>query len=481
MKNNYIKCSLLVTTGVLSTNLIDAQELKMGDKPNVLFIMSDDLRPNLSPYGDNYAITPNIENLANNGITFLNAYCQQAVSNPSRASLLTGLKPDETGVTNLTTHFREKIPNTVTLPQAFLNNGYVTYSTGKVFHSKENTLDPVSWTIQGEHFSAKREYILEKNRVNDTKQSYSEVLNVDDTVYPDGKIADDAIKFLRMAVQNDKPFFIAVGFKKPHAPYCVPKKYYDMYEGVKFDVKHPERTIGSPDIAYHNNQEIHGYKNIPKGGIPYDIEQDIIRSYYACITYVDAQIGKVLKELKNLGLDKNTIIVFVGDHGYHLGEQSSWCKSTNFELDTRVPFILSVPDLKTKELKRHEVVSLIDIYPTLIDICGITPEIKLSGLSMKNMLENPKAEWDNVAYSQFVRPYAAIGDKVKPEIMGYSIRTQKYRCTYWYDCKTGAIVAKELYKLSDNRIEERNLSGMKNYRKVETELALLLDNYRLGN
>ncbi|MFO7575713.1 MAG: sulfatase [Bacteroidales bacterium] len=450
------------------------------DRPlNVLFFLVDDLRPDLGSYGNRQVVTPNIDRLAKAGVVFTRAYCQQAVSNPSRASLLTGLRPDENGVTDLETHFRDKVPNVVTLPQLFKNNGYLAAGTGKVFHALSNTVDPVSWSVPVPNYEGGN-YLLPENQTGKGKQNATECADVHDTAYFDGKIALDAVRLLKEAKANDQPFFVAVGFKKPHAPFCAPKKYWDIYNDTVFTITDREKPAGSPDIAFHNWQEIRGYRDIPDSGpIPPEKEQLIWNGYYACISYIDAQVGIVMEALDSLGLLENTVIVLWGDHGYHLGEQQSWCKSTNFELDARVPLIIAAPGLNGNGETCDAIVETLDVYPTLADLCNLSPESRLSGVSLQPLLDTPDRKWGNVAYNQFIRPYSALRSK-EPTHMGYSVRTDDWRCTYWWDLATGEVVEKELYDLRKNKIEKENLAGRSQYAKIEKKLAGMLTDYRNG-
>ncbi|TFH50369.1 MAG: iduronate-2-sulfatase [Bacteroidia bacterium] len=450
-----------------------------GKPMNVLFFVSDDMRPNLGCYGDKYAVTPNIDRMAAEGVVFSHAYCQQAVSNPSRTSLLTGLRPDETGVINLETHFRTKLPDLVTLPQLFKNNGYLTLGTGKVFHALKETVDPVSWSEPVPDYEGGG-YFLPENQIGKGKQNSSECADVPDTTYVDGKMTIDAIKYLARAKEENRPFFIAVGYKKPHAPYVAPQKYWDIYKDKPYEITDRERPVGAPALAFHNNEEIRGYRDVPEEGpIPPEKEQEIVHGYYACISYVDAQIGKVLAALDSLGLRDNTIIVFWGDHGYHLGEQDLWCKSTNFELAAKAPLIISAPGMTGNGNRSDAIVEFVDVYPTLAALAGLTPQGGLSGTSLTPLLKNPDAKWKDVAFNQFTRPYRAIR-KFPPTHMGYSVRTRDWRCTYWWDLNTGEVVEKELYNLKDNRIEKVNLAGNPDYSKIENKMAQMVTDYRDG-
>jgi iduronate 2-sulfatase len=475
----YIGTALILC--LVMTTIYGKDTVKDGPAPppNILFIVADDLRPNLGCYGDRYAHTPNIDRLAENGVVFTRAYCQQAVCNPSRASLLTGLRPDETGVTNLKTHFRTSFPDLVTLPQLFKNMGYLTLGTGKVFHQSKETMDTVSWSepISGQQ---KEKYILPENKQGKGKQNVTEKAEVHDTAYVEGRITRDLLGFLAKAKENKQPFFIAAGFYKPHAPYCAPIKYWDIYKGMTFEIKDRSRPTGSPKLAFHNNQEIRGYRDVPgEGPIPSEKEQEIIHGYYACISYVDAQVGMILDELGRLGLDENTIVVFWGDHGYHLGEQGSWCKSTNFELDARAPLIIAAPSMKGNGQKSDAIVEFVDVYPTLADLAGIAAPGNLSGVSLTPLLNKPARKWKNLAFNQFARPYRAIFKEVETH-RGYSVRTEHWRCTCWYDLSTGEIVEKELYRLEGMDIEKENLAGMSEYTSIERRLTELISDYKGG-
>ena len=449
-------------------------------KMNVLFILVDDLRPNLGCYGDPIAVTPQIDALARRGVLFNHAYCQQAVCNPSRASMLTGLRPDETGVVNLQSHFRTKNPDVVTLPQWFKQNGYYTVGIGKTTHGTKATEDEISWTKE---ISASSDmYALPENRVKKGKGVSIEMADVSDDMYSDGKIARNTITVIREAQKGEAPFFVAVGFRKPHAPFNAPKKYWDMYDRNIFKVKNRNRPEGSPDLAFHQWQELRGYKDIPKSeALSVEKEQELQHGYYACISYVDEQVGKIVRELERQKLLDHTIIVLWGDHGYHLGEQDLWCKSTNFELDVRVPLLIVDPRRHGNGRQSNAVVETVDLYPTLNQLCGIEPTYSLSGISLKPLLDNPAEKWEYPAFSQFVRPYDVILGKGAETHMGYSVRIDGFRATYWYSALTKSWDHKELYVLEGDNLEEKNVSGQKKYRDIERRLADLLKSYQQGN
>jgi iduronate 2-sulfatase len=449
------------------------------DKPNILFIAVDDLNMNLACYGDTIAISPNIDKLAHEGILFTRAYCQQASCAPSRTSLLTGRRPDEIGVVDHVTHFRDNFPETVTLPQLFKSNGYKTISIGKIFHFAKGFQDSISWSEPELYKTGikKEQYVLPKNR-SGGKAASTECVNGDDDLYWDGQIAGEAVRYLRQFESEKTPFFLAVGFLKPHLPFCAPKKYWDLYDN-EFTLNEKERAkpVNAPDLAFHQLQELRGYKDIPKKG-PLTLEQEkkLLHGYYACISYVDAQIGKIINELKVLGMAENTIIVLWSDHGYHTGDFGLWCKATNFEAATRVPLIFSGPGI-SKGLESSSVVELLDIYPTLAELSGYPIPDGVSGTSLYPILKNQKYKANGIALSQFVRPYSAIRSR-EPKIMGYSVRTPEYRYTEWRSFPDMGVVEKELYQMTDNNMEENNLAGDNRFNSIMKKLSQEIDKRR---
>jgi len=440
-------------------------------KYNVLFIAVDDLRPDLHCYGDPVAVTPNIDRLAIEGTFFTRAYCQQAVCGPSRASIMTGLRPDQLRVWDLKTHFRENIPEAVTLPQYFKDHGYHAREVGKIYHDPLDAKDPQSWSgpslLHVTQNGQGHKYVLDENCTGKMKAAATEKADVPDTSYIDGKVCQAAIQILSEV--KDSAFFLAVGFRRPHLPFTAPAKYWDMYEPEKFPaIKNPDPPEGVPELALHNWKELRGYTDMPDIG---DVgPEDALRlrwGYYAAISYIDHQIGMLVNELKRLDLYKNTVIVVWADHGFHLGEHNLWGKITNFELDTRVPLIFYSPDQKTRGSGTDAIVELVDVYPTLTDICGLGIPQGLAGRSLKPLIEDPGAEWDHKAISQFPRPGYYKG---KPEFMGYSMRTDRFRYTKWIRIKTGEAVAMELYDHDKDPYEGKNLAEHPDYTKTVHEL-----------
>ncbi|RJP30161.1 MAG: iduronate sulfatase [Candidatus Omnitrophota bacterium] len=442
-------------------------------KTNVLFIAVDDLRPQLGCYGFSQMRTPHIDALAARGTVFTRAYCQQAVCSPSRTSLLTGLRPDSTRVYDLQTHFRLNIPDIVTLPQYFKQNGYHTQSFGKIYHGGLN--DPDSWSVKSWHpnvpgygkpetlkaLDEERKRLREKN-----KSTATEVLqrdsrtgqalkvttpkyrvrgpswedpDVPDNALPDGQTADEAIKTLRKI--KDKPFFLAVGFLKPHLPFVAPKSYFDLYPPDTIPLPlNPFPPQEVPPIALHNWGELRNYNDIPeKGPLTNKQKMDLIRAYYAAVSYTDAQIGRIVDELERLGLRDNTVIVLWGDHGWQLGEHDLWCKHTNFEIATHSPLIFSAPGQKNAGAQTDSLAEFVDIYPTLCELCDLPLPEHLQGTSLKPVMEDPLREVKKAAFSQYPRG----------KIMGYSIRTDRYRYTEWQN-QDGFAITKELY---DHRVD----------------------------
>lgn len=426
-------------------------------KPNVLFIMVDDLRPALGCYGDKFAHTPNIDALAKTGILFRRAYCQQAVCAPSRTSILTGLRPDATQIWGLKKPFRETSPNVVTMPQHFRNNGYVTAQIGKIFHDPATHQDSASWSgpvlynVTGNKKGHK--YLLNEN-LTAGKGASTERQVVEDSAYIDGKVAEASIQVLRQIAKQ--PFFLAVGFRRPHLPFTAPDQYWRLFDKTHFPIPPNARPAHAPDIAFHNSQELRGYRDIPQEEpISEQLAKHLWQGYYAAVSYTDAQIGKVLAELDRLRLRQNTIVVLLADHGYHLGEQDQWAKSTNFENAVRVPLIISVPGLGISA-SSQAIVELLDLYPTLSELCGLPPRPELQGKSLSKLLKNPTAPYKGVALSQFIRPYSALQNESTIHTMGYTIRTDRYRYTEWYPFKTDSVIARELYDHRLDSEESRN-------------------------
>ena len=422
------------------------------ERPNVLFIAVDDMNVNLGCYGDTQALSPNLDRLAERGLVFRRAYCQQAVCNPSRASLLTGRRPDTIRVWDLRADFRATLPDIGTLPQHFKRHGYHTQAIGKIFHNMGDLDDAPSWTAPAVLHAGRHseDYALEENRRGGgRKMAVVENVEAPDTAYRDGQIARLAAKTL--GTLKDGPFFLAVGFWRPHAPFVAPRKYWERYRREKIDrPANPDPPRGAPQIALHQSREIRGYGGVPKTGeIPAETVQQMRHGYYASISFVDEQIGIVLDELERLGLDERTIVVFWSDHGYHLGEHGLWCKTSNFELDARVPLVVSAPGMASAGQQTEALVELVDLYPTLVDLCGLPTPAGLEGVSLRPVLADPAARVKQAAFTQHPRPF--YGGR-PPEAMGYSVRTDHFRYTEWRSLNDGSLQGRELY---DHRRDPR--------------------------
>jgi len=439
--------------------------------PNVVLITADDLRPELGCYGS-AAITPHLDELAARGTTFTRAYCQQAVCNPSRSSMLTGLRPGTLGLYVNGTHFRELKPDVTTLPLWFKEHGYTTRCSGKLFHNwhtKEHG-DPRSWSApEYLHYAnhgddtARIDGLLPENHATLGKglRKYGSVglcesYDVPDEAYYDGRVAAEAVRLIP-ELKKSGPFFLAVGFWKPHAPFNAPKKYWDLYERDALPPLNPDRPGNAPEIAFHQSTEILGPPDKQTQPTPGQIAE-MRHGYFAGVSYMDAQVGKVLAALRENGLEENTIVLFWGDHGYHLGEHGLWAKTSNFELDARVPLIIAPLAPKVPGAKAGALVEMIDLFPTLTALCGLPAAPDLEGVNLAPLLEDPAATVKPAAFTQHPRP--AYPDRTKvgvPEVMGYSVRTAEWRYTEWRNWETGAVEASELYDHTDERPELENL------------------------
>lgn len=428
------------------------------DRPNVLFIAVDDLRVELGCYGQHHVHSPHIDQLASEGTLFERAYCQQTVCNPSRASLLTGMRPDTLRVWDLPTHFRVGHPDAVTLPQTFMNNGYFVRGIGKIFHNWRQDDwkgDPASWSVPsilhyGTHGNDKPEVSGTPAPNLASGWKGLECRDVPDEAYYDGRVASATVKALQELSRQSKPFFLAAGFWKPHTPFNAPKKYWDLYD--REDVPIPARITppdSVPDIALTPDRV--------RRNMTVEQLRELHHGHLAAISYLDAQIGRVLKTLNESRLKDNTIVVFWSDHGLHLGEHGLMRKTTVFELDARVPLIIRTPD-GMKGQRTESLVELLDLYPTLTDLCSLNAPPSVQGTSLVPLLKDPRASVRDVALTQTPRPNYLRG-KQQPEAMGYSIRTSRYRYTEWRDFSSGRTVAAELYDHSSDPGETRNLAN----------------------
>jgi len=446
---------------------------------NVLFIAVDDLRPELHCYGRLYIKSPHIDRLASRGMIFERAYCQAAVCRASRVSLLTGLRPDSTEIWSNGSrhqHFRDHLPDIVTLPQQFKNQGYRVQAFGKLYHGafavRNKWNDPASWSVPA--WLPKPRYYYTENGVRVAREVFArrtkatgpriddwvnhfvlglshEAPDVDDDVLQDGQIAVRGIKALREI--KGKPFFLALGFLKPHLPFIAPKRYWEMYPSDKIKIASNLYTPkDAPRFASTSWGHSRTYTDFPRKGEPSEkLIRELTRGYAACVSYVDAQVGRVLDELDRLGLRDNTIVVLWGDHGWHIGENHIWGKATNFELSTRAPLIVSDPRMKAAGGKTKTLVEFVDLYPTLCELAGLPLPDHLEGVSFAPLLDEPAQPWKTAAFSQYPNK----------GYMGRSIRTHHYRFTRWTkNDEPKTLGGMELYDHKSDPQENVNIANL---------------------
>ena len=493
-------------------------------KPNVLFIAIDDLRPELGCYGSPIARSPHLDELAKEGMRFDRAYCQQAICSPSRASLMTGARPDQIGVIENTAYFRELNPEVVTLPQHFIANGYEAVYCGKIYHGRM-TDERHSWSRKAAYDRCGIErthlpggYALLENQklwASNKKKMLArygsqgsgglihgpayESAEVPDHAYSDGYSAQLAIATLRDHLEKkpNQPLFLALGFKKPHLDFVAPKKYWDLYDREKIKLAdQSDGPIAGAATGLHASFELRTRHGIPKKGpIGSELGKTLLHGYYACVSYVDAQIGLMLDALEEAGIRNDTVIVVWGDHGWHLGDMGIWGKATNYEIATRVPLIVWTPNMKARGKNSEALVELVDIYPTLCELTNLPVPEGLAGKSFASVLDDHKEEGKEYAVSQFPNPalreWAAnplspgmrqtffgpliegVEDRIKRQqgklwdrelfenhLMGYTLRTKRYRLVAWLDYRNvdEEPLFLELYDHTKDSLETRNVA-----------------------
>ncbi|MBN2314148.1 MAG: sulfatase [Sedimentisphaerales bacterium] len=449
-----------VTAAGMPTSLFAATR----KKPNILFIAVDDLRPQLGCYGHKQMISPNIDKLASDGVTFLRSYCQVPVCGASRASLLTGVRPTPNRFLGYDTWAEKDLPGALSIAKHFKNNGYHTLSNGKIFHHQKDCID--SWSEDPFRPTGPwRNYLLEESRRLESENSPQrgpayEAADVDDSAYFDGMLADKGISDLRRLKRMDKPFFLALGFFKPHLPFNAPKKYWDMYKREQIDLAdNPFRPKGAPDAALHTWGELRAYAGIPpKGPLSDEQARTLIHGYYACVSYTDAQIGRVVAELETLGLRDNTIVILWGDHGWNLGEHGLWCKHCNFETSLHSPLIITGPSIKGGQ-RCNALTEYLDIYPSLCELSGLSIPEHTQGTSFVPLLQNPNLPWKEAVFSRYFR--------------GDSVKTDRYRYTQWRD-KRGKVNARMLYDHHVDPVENVNIAELPQNKDLVEKLSNML-------
>lgn len=434
-------------------------------RPNVLLIMSDDLNNDMAAYGHPLVKTPNLDRLAGRGVRFDRAYNQYPLCSPSRTSMLTGLRPDTTRIYDLQTHFRTTIPDVLTLPQLFRRNGYVAARVGKIYHygnpgqiGTNGLDDPASWdaVVNPRGIDKDEESVLTNltpgRGLGSSLAFYASPAS--DEQHTDGKVATETIALLEK--YKDRPFFIGAGFYRPHCPYIAPKKYFDMYplDRIAVPTYTQEQIDQVPPIAF--------WTRPLNWGVSEDGRRRAIQAYYASISFLDANVGRILDAVERLGLADHTVIVFVSDHGYHLGELGQWMKQSLFERASRNPMFVAGPGIVRGVSTRT--VELVDLYPTLGELAGLPLPAGLQGRSLKPLLKDPKAPWDEPAFTQVLRGGA------DGSVMGYSVRTEQWRYTEWDGGKRGA----QLYDETKDPDEMRNLASDPKHAEVVARMRQLL-------
>jgi iduronate 2-sulfatase len=498
------------------------------DKPNVLFIAIDDLKPILGCYGNKMIHTPNIDRLAKMGTTFMRNYCQLAVCGPTRASMMTGMRPDITKVWDLNTTMRSVNPDIISLPQYFISQGYSSQGIGKVYDPRcvDKELDGPSWSVPyyktdskyyppetGEpalsHYQSKETKLLVDKYLHDAAQKgmnkkeaneyaiskvrpTTECVDLPDNAYNDGANVLQARDILIGLKKKNNPFFFAVGIAKPHLPFVAPKKYWDLYKRADMPIApYQEKSKNGVDMAYHSGSELQLYSDIPSLlsftdqkdfglSLPLEKQRELIHGYYAAISYTDALVGTLLNTLDSLGLSKNTIVVLWGDHGWHLGDHNLWCKHTNFEQATHAPLIISSPGMPSST--SYSSTEFVDVFPTLCELSHIPVPSNLNGKSLVPLMKDKSASVKEFSVSQY--PRSSIKSEtgrlgyVATNYMGYSIRSKQYRYTIWmkdnyrstqpFDGKL--VVATELYDYKNDPLETVNVVNEKKYAPISKKM-----------
>lgn len=484
-----------------------------GEKRNIIFIAVDDLKPLLSNYGYSQMHTPNFDRLAEMGVTFTNAHVQYAVCGPSRASVMTGTYPDRTKVWDLHTNFRKSAPDLISIPEYLIGQGYETWAVGKIYHkgSSSEGHDGKSWSIPHElpdnydpeygnavfnyyqNPTTKKELrklIKEAEEKGKNKRNYAfkrlkpstESADVSDNAYQDGLYVQAAIEKLNVLAEGTKPFFLGVGFQKPHLPFIAPQKYWDLYKREEIELaEFQQLSEGTPDFAFHNFGELRAYSDIPDkmdagDRLPEEKQRELIHGYMACVSYIDAQLGKLLDALEEKDLLQNSVIVLWGDHGFHLGDHTEWCKHSNFEQATKIPFMFAGPSVE-RNLKVDHPVNLVDLFPTVFEMANVPNSSQTEGKSLVPLMDNDNSTSVKMDYA--ISQYERWGGK-----MGYAMRTDRYRYTEWHKDYVSTkpyskenIVGRELYDYEKDPLETKNLVEDPAYKEIVEKLHLKLKNH----
>jgi len=463
---HYKKLLLTLLLSTFINSMVNASE---GKQPNVLFIMVDDLRVELGAYGGKHVQSPNIDKLADQGTRFANAYVSVPVCGASRASLYTGMRALPKRFTNYYTWVEKDAPEATTIFEQFKNNGYTTVGYGKIFHQTQDTAkkswsEGRAWTADHDQKDSLktswRDYQLPDNIAEYKKTNRgpsTEMFDGPDDVYFDGKVTNKAIKTINELAKSDKPFFLAVGFVKPHLPFNAPKKYWDLYDANQFILPKNSLPIGAPQRAYHNFGELRAYSDIPESPQPVGDEQArlLVHGYHASVSYADAQVGKVLDHLESLGLSDDTIVILMGDHGYSLGEHGLWCKHSTFDVATKTPLIIRAPNMPSNQTVEG-LVEFIDVFPTLTDLAGIDTPAQAAGMSLVGHLKDDSLPARSAVFPRY---HAAE-----------AIHTDEFTLTQWFGADK-KVKAQMLYDNKNDPDETRNLANQAEYKSVLRDLS----------
>jgi arylsulfatase A-like enzyme len=464
-------------------------------KRNILMMPVDDLKPLMGCYGHGEILTPNLDRLAARGTVFLNNSCQQAVCGPTRASLMTGMYPDYTGVWDLATRMRDVNPDILAMPQYLIQQGYETTGVGKTYDPRcVDKLDEPSWSIRygseplvfnadaprpvngyqhpqtKEAIKTGREAIEGRKFTSGSARNRAlaeaagewaapatECVDLPDDAYPDGALAAAGCSLLEKLAAGDKPFFLSVGFFKPHLPFVAPKRYWDLYDPAKISIHaFQNKAQNGVEIAYHDSGELRSYSDIPlKGDFPADMQIRLLHGYRACVSYVDAQVGRLLDKLDELGLAESTVVCLWGDHGWHLGDHAMWCKHSNFEQAVRAPLLIASPDLPGGR-KTNSPTAFVDVFPTLCTLAGVEVPGHLQGKSLVPVMEDPAVKVRSASLAQYPRVIDGL------PVMGYTLRDERYRYVKWLQMnfragqRQGLLVGHELYDYETDPYETVN-------------------------
>ena len=514
MKNQNHFLTIFILFAVLISCTKKNNDNLVVSQSNILFIAIDDMKPTLGCYGDLSTFTPHMDKLAEQGTVFLNAHCQEALCGPSRTSLLLGLYPDQTLIWDFSRKFRNIYPDIVTLPQHFGNNDYTAIGVGKVcdYRNVDQYEDSLSWSETSfPHGNNASPYFNEnsgplvghfyqpplvKKKFNDLKpeaeaaginpvtylhrhiKPSTECIDLPDDAYIDGVFAERAVEEMKRLAVQDQPFFLAVGFHRPHLPFTAPKKYWDLYKREDMEISEIQ-GMAENDVAYAYNTSGHLrsysdeegnfiYDTLKSGGtLPVNEQKKLIHGYKAAVTYIDTQVGKILSTLEELQLTDKTIIVLWGDHGFHLGDHNIWGKTTNFEQATRSPLIIAMPS--HIPYKTETPVEFVDIYPTLCELAGLDVPDHLAGESLVDLIKGNEKLQDPYAFSQIMRG----------AMMGYAIRDERYRYVEWIekgphvdpDADFSKVVGRQFFDYKHDPLETINYAGSEEYKDVLEKLT----------